>query len=214
MDSPGFLGTAAPLSRDITLLLYILLLAPAMIIGFIFARRKMFAPYHKFTMTGITIFNWILIIIIMVVSYRFMTTDTDGLSLSTPVELLATLHLITGAAAQLLATYLVIMMWTERTSLEKLVPFRFKNIKRPMRLTLALWLTTVVLGIGIYLMWYVVPSGGGGDTPAVTEEAPDAISTESANPAATEASSSGSGGAPAITESADPAATEDADDDD
>jgi uncharacterized membrane protein YozB (DUF420 family) len=213
MDAPGFLGTGASLSRDITLLIYILLLAPAMIIGFIFARRKMFAPYHKFTMTGITIFNWILIIIIMAVSYsRYVAPSLPGY-LSDVRGAVATLHLLTGLIAQLLATYLVIMMWTERTPLEKAVPFRFKNIKRPMRLTLALWLTTVVLGIGIYLTWYVAAPGGDTGTPIATEEAPNAISTEAADPAATEQVSGGSNDTyPASTEAADPASTEESDD--
>jgi hypothetical protein len=70
-------------------------------------------------------------------------------------------------------------MWTENTPVEKLVFFRIKSIKPVMRLTLVLWLLTVVIGVGMYAIpWH------GSDAPA---ENPDITSTEEApNPDATE----------------------------
>jgi hypothetical protein len=64
---------------------------------------------------------------------------------------LPTIHLITGGLAQLMATYLVIRMWFEKSLPDW---FKIKNIKLAMRTTLLLWLTTAVLGILIYLTWY------------------------------------------------------------
>jgi uncharacterized membrane protein YozB (DUF420 family) len=202
-----------------------------MLLGFGFARRKMFVPAHKFVMTGVTLANWVLIGAVMIGSYSTNVAPGIPTYLSDIRNLLPTIHLLTGGIAQVLATYLVILMWTERTALEKLVPFRIKKIKTPMRLTLALWLTSIVLGIGIYFVWN--PGGIAGDTstPVSTEEAPESTeaapesteaaaetapaSTEAPDPAATEESASSGAdpygaAAPASTEAPDPASTEEA----
>lgn len=220
---PGILGTNASLMSDLTLLAYILLIVPAMLVGFFFARRKMFVPHHKLMMTTIILVNWVLILFLMAFSYRAAVLPNLPEGLSKPFNLLPTIHLITGGIAQLLGTYLVIRMW-----FEKVLPkwIMVKKIKRYMRATLALWLVTASLGVAIYLNWNV--SGGAGDIepaatqePAVTEEA-DAQSTDSADatpePAETEEVSDTSP-APAVTEEASdsspaPAETEEVDDDD
>ncbi|MDX1991675.1 MAG: hypothetical protein SF029_04775 [bacterium] len=200
MNEPGFLGTGAVLSRDLTLVAYILLLVPSMLVGYVFARRKMFVPHHKFMMTGIMLLNWVLIAFVMVVSYRGAVAPEVPERLNEAFYLLPTIHLITGGLAQLLATYLVCRMW-----FEKVLPqwVMVKNIKLYMRLTLVLWLTTAALGAGIYFLWYVEPAQAGGESgiaPVATEEAISPEATESdATPDATAAA---------------PAATEDISDDD
>jgi uncharacterized membrane protein YozB (DUF420 family) len=166
----GILGTNADTAADLTLLAYILLILPAMVAGFVFARRKMYEPHHKYVMTGITIANWLLVLFVMVVSYaEHVAEDVPG-ELGNLTYLLPTVHLLTGGAAQLLATYLVIRMWFEDG-----LPawFKVKNIKRPMRATLALWVVTALLGFSIYARWYVEDfsdSGDNGAGPAATEE--------------------------------------------
>ena len=153
----------------------LMLLAPAMLVGFYFARRKWFEPYHKMTMTTITLGNWVLIIALMIGSYSQGVLPNLGANLSNPRYLLPTLHLVTGALAQITATYLVIRMW-----FEDMLPgwFKVENIKRPMRFTLASWLVTVLLGVAIYVTWYVgQPASTPQDTPAATQEV---IATEEA----------------------------------
>lgn len=178
---PGFLNTGASLAADLSLLAYILLILPAMIAGFVFARRKMYEPQHKFVMTGITLFNWVLIILLMALSYSDAVAPNVPDNLSENRFLLPVLHLITGGIAQLLATYLVIRMWFENS-----LPswFKIKNIKLPMRITLTLWTVTVLLGISIYFTWYggSTASAGDGPVPAATEEP----STGNGAPAATQ----------------------------
>jgi hypothetical protein len=176
----GFLGTGAPMRADLTLLAYILILAPAMIAGYVFARRKMFIPHHKYVMTGIVVVNWVLIVAVMVASYANYVAPSLGDNLGDVSIALPTLHLITGGIAQLLGTYLVALMWTENTALEKFVP-RIKNIKLPMRITLGLWAITVTLGILMYVVWYVTPpaSADEGTAPVATEEAP--VATDEAD---------------------------------
>jgi len=196
----GILGTAATKTSDLVLLAYVFILLPGMVVGFLFARRKMFVPYHKLTMTGVTLINWVLIIYVMLVSYSYnVAPDLPG-NLAQLYALIATIHLVTGAMAQLLATYLVLMMWTERTRFEGLMPamVRLRRIKGPMRLTLGLWVTTVILGVGLYFTWYVgveaqpsalVPPGATEQAePGVTPEvSPDVAVTENAtSPAVTE----------------------------
>ncbi len=179
-----------------TLLFYLVVMAPSILLGFYFARTKRFRPYHRGIMTAVTVLNWVLILIIMVGSYSGSiayatdptTTDTSA---SLRYGILPTLHLITGGIAQLLATYLVLLMWTEDLKLERLLPFRIKNIKTPMRLTMGLWLTAILLGVAIYAIWRAPATVEAQDTAISTEQpagdaTQDPLSTEEATGDATE----------------------------
>jgi len=183
---PGFLGTNASALADLTLLAYILIIVPIMLIGFYFARRKWFVPHHKLAMTGVMLFNWVFIIFVMAVSYSDAVAPNVPDNLDQTATWLPTVHLVFGATAQLLATYLVGRMW-----FENVLPSwsKVKNIKLYMRATLVLWLATAGLGIGLYVNWYtpvVADSSSGTGIPVSTEEpnsdsAP--ISTEEADSA-------------------------------
>jgi hypothetical protein len=139
------------------LVAYIVLIVPAMIVGYVFARRKMFEPYHKITMTAITIVNWIVIILLMGVRYKNEILPAVPQYLNLPGVLIPTLHLIPGLIAQLLATYLVIRMWFSNVIPERLA---VANIKPYMRLTLALWLITAVLGVATWAVFHTQIFGG------------------------------------------------------
>jgi|GEM_PF-3745850 len=173
MDQPGFLGTQALLKSDLTLLAYIILLVPLMLIGFVFARRKMFVPYHKLTMTTVMIVNWVLIAFVMAVSYSQAVAPELPEGLNRAFILLPTIHLITGGIAQILATILVIRMWFEHVLPPAL---KFEPIKPPMRWTLALWLITAGLGVAIYLVWYTPVGAAMGN-----QEVMPPVATEDAN---------------------------------
>jgi uncharacterized membrane protein YozB (DUF420 family) len=165
---PGFLGTGATMMADLTLLAYVLLIVPGMLAGFYFARRRKFEPQHKYTMTIIMMVNWVLIGFLMLVSYRSGVAPNVPQGLAQPVFLLPTIHLVTGAIAQLLGTYLVLRMW-----FEDVLPgwLKVKRIKRYMRFTLAMWLITALLGVSIYFVWYVLPpSGVEASAPVATPE--------------------------------------------
>lgn len=171
----GFLGTGASLLADLTLLAYIFLIVPAMLVGFYFARRKRFEPHHKWTMTTITLVNWALIAFLMATSYAQAVAPEVPAGLDRPPILLPTLHLFTGAIAQLLATYLLARMWLERG-----LPgwMKIRRIKPYMRATLGLWLVTAGLGIAIYFTWYSAGTAtAGAMEPALTPEASSPITT-------------------------------------
>jgi uncharacterized membrane protein YozB (DUF420 family) len=180
----GFLGTGASLASDLALLGYIFFLIPTMLVGFSFARRHLFVPHHKLTMTTITVINWLIILYLMLNSYRLAVAPKIPQGLNELFYLLPTIHLVTGGLAQILATILVIRMW-----FEPLLPrwARFEPIKPYMRTTLALWLVTALLGISIYLVWNVLPKATApNQQPAVTtptDATPDA--TENAGGDAT-----------------------------
>lgn len=173
----GFLGTGASFRSDITLVAYVLLILPAMLVGFVFARRKMFEPYHKFTMISIVVVNWILIAVVMAISFMGGVAPGIPAGLSDIRIWLPTLHLAIGFLAQVLGTYLVIRM-----VFEKQLPaaLKVKNIKVYMRATLTGWFLAAAMGIGIYVVWYAMPSQAGGDIPlpAATDEPGDADTSQ------------------------------------
>ncbi len=210
----GFLGTGASRASDVSLLAYVFLLVPGMIYGYVAARRQLFVPQHKYAMTFVTVLNWALIAYVMGVSFSGAVPYYENRD---PSKLIIPLiHLITGGIAQVLATVSLIRMWFEY----QLPPLlRYEPIKPQMRLTLALWLITAALGIGIYITWYGVPLQPRPETPAEQvppEGTPEATQDPNATPlpAATEdPNATPTAAAPSATEEATaeptPAATED-----
>ena len=191
-----------------TLLFYLVVMTPSILLGFYFVRTKRFRPHHRGIMTAVTLLNWVLIAIVMVGSYggsiSYGTSPEATGDIPFRYAILPTLHLITGGIAQLLATYLVLLMWTEDLKMERLLPFRIRNIKTPMRLTMGLWLVSILLGVGIYAVWRAPATTQASELPAVIEEA--SASTEVA-PAVIEEASASTEAAPAVSEEA-PASTE------
>jgi len=189
LEPHGFLGTGASLLADVTLLAYVFLIIPAMIAGFIFARRKMHRPHHKWTMTTITLINWILIAFLMLVAYRFDVAPSIGAQPDNTRYLLPTIHAVFGLTAQLLATFLVIRMFTEDSQVRRakvrgetsMSKYWFKHAKPFMRLTLTLWLITAMLGVVSYLIRYdVLPTytlSGKIAAPVFTPEVAAPVST-------------------------------------
>jgi plastocyanin/uncharacterized membrane protein YozB (DUF420 family) len=152
LKDKGFLGTGATFGADLNLLLYVLLLVPLMLIGFRYARRKQFRQ-HKYVMTVVTLSNWVLIALIMAVSYYDNVRPGIPDRLGNLFFLSPTVHAVIASTAQLLATYLVIRMWFEKWLPKVLL---VKNFKPWMRLVLGLWLVTAALGIVTYSRWYLV----------------------------------------------------------
>lgn len=182
LEPQGFLGTGASLLSDLSLLAYILLIVPGMLAGFVFARRGLHRPHHKWMMVTITVVNWLLIIFLMVMSYSFDVAQNIGQQPANTRYLMPTVHALLGLPAQLLATYVVIGMLREDSRVARakargerdLQKYWFPNAKPKMRLALALWLATAALGIMTYLIRYnVIPNpvlGGPVPVPVATEE--------------------------------------------
>lgn len=176
LEPPGFLGTGASLLADLTLLLYILLLVPGMLAGWWFARRNQHRPQHRNVMIGITLVNWVLIVTLMIVAYRFDVAPNFPEQPGAPRYLLPVLHAVLGVPAQLLATYVVIGMIREDVQVARakrrgesgaaLRRYWFKHAKIIMRVTLGLWLATAALGVVSYAVRYeVFGASASGDAP-------------------------------------------------
>ncbi len=216
----GFLGTGASLLADLTLLAYIFLIVPAMLVGYAYARRGKHRPNHKYIMITITAVNWVLIIFLMIVAYRFDVSENLLAHPMNPRYLLPTIHGILGLIAQVLATYVVYRMLREdflvgralRRGERNQAKFWFRNAKPTMRIVLVLWLATSLIGIFNYLFRYDIlpavlaraPVAAPAVTPEGTPEIDGPLSTEAAAPNGTQEA-----GAPVATSEASAATEED-----
>jgi uncharacterized membrane protein YozB (DUF420 family) len=174
LDPPGFLGTGASFLADLTLLAYILLIVPAMLIGLILARMGRHRPHHKWLMIGITVVNWLLILFLMLAAFTTDIAPNLGQNVTQPRYFLPGIHTLFGLPAQLLATYVVFRMLREDAQVRQarqrgetdLQKYWFKSAKWAMRGVLSLWLLTASLGIVSYVVRYNVLNVGGTNVPA------------------------------------------------
>ncbi len=188
LEPDGFLGTGASLLADLTLVAYVLLLLPGMIIGVVFARRGMHRPQHKWLMVSITLVNWLLIIFLMVAAFMTDVAPNMGAQPANPRYALPSVHALFGLPAQLLATYVVFRMLLEDFQVARakqrgerdLRRYWFKAARWMMRLTLTLWLLTTSLGILTYLTRYnvITVPGSSVSEPVVTPEVAPPAATE------------------------------------
>lgn len=142
----GFLGTEAPFLSDISLMMSIVL-AIAAAYGGIQARKKRFSK-HCPVMAAAALLNWLPVLVVMVPAWAGVLAGTETLATGTfanaPIY-----HGILGAFTQLLMTYTVIRMyWANNLPPRKTIWL--------MRTTIALWILTVLGGIGVYVVSYVI----------------------------------------------------------
>jgi uncharacterized membrane protein YozB (DUF420 family) len=136
-------------ASDINLVAQLLILV-GLYVGFWLARRKRYAQ-HANVQTAMVLLNLPLIAFMMVPSfwdYIVAGGRTTGLG-----PRLTIVHGALGFVVEIAALYLILQMRTQ------LVPRRFRigNIKLAMRATLALWTVVVLMGLGIYIVGYVLP---------------------------------------------------------
>ncbi len=218
LEPEGFLGTGASLLADLTLLAYLLLIMPALIIGVVFVRRGLHRPHHKWAMIIVTVVNWVLIIFLMLAAYATDVAPNLPQQPGNPRYFLPAIHGLLGLPAQLLATFIVVRMLIEdhqvararqrgETDLQK---YWFRAARSTMWIVLVLWLLTTILGFVSYIVRYNVLAVPGGDVPAPAATPEISITQEAAAPpGATEEPA-----APAITpEAQDDDAVDDDDND-
>ena len=145
----GLLGTQAPLTADV-----VLLLETAMGVGLLFgawlARRRRFRQ-HAWCQSAIVLLNLAVIAVAMTPSFRSQVLPRIPAKLSKPYYALATLHAGLGTAAILAALYILVAAGT-RLLPEKL---RITRYKVWMRGVLLLWWLVLLLGFSTYLRWYL-----------------------------------------------------------
>lgn len=151
MHAPGFLGTNANFAADATLLI---MLTTAIIfsIGFYLARKQSYGR-HKWVQTLGAALNLIMVLWMMLLPFRdFIIRDKGG-----PREgffyAVTAFHALVGLSATIFGLYVVLRG-------HKLMPkvLSFNNYKPYMRLAYALYLAATILGVAVYLIWFVFTS--------------------------------------------------------
>ena len=147
---PGFLGTRATFGPDLALVL-ILISSTMFTVGWQLAVHRHY-DIHRWVQTSAAIINSSAVLAIMVGSFWGFTLPTLPAKIGQTVTQVTTVHAIIGAITFLLGVFVVLRA-------NKLVPraWRFKNYKLFMRTSYSLYMLTTLIGIGVYLLTYVLP---------------------------------------------------------
>ena len=149
--SKGFLGTAASLAADRTLVIETTM-GVALLVGTIFARRRQYRA-HGWCQSAVVLLNLGVIAQFMVPTFRRQIAPEIPASLNEVHYAIAAIHGVLGTVAELLALYVVAVAGTN------ILPrrLRFSRYNRWMRLALALWWIELLLGLAMYVQWYGLP---------------------------------------------------------
>jgi len=148
----GLFGGDATLWSDINLLLQIAM-GIALLIGMSLAKKKMFRA-HGICQSAVVLLNLVAIGFFMLPVFKRGVVSKIPASLGDSFYAVATAHAALGSIAEILGLYIILRAGTN------LLPeaLRFNNYKRWMRTELTIWWTVILLGIGTYGVWYVMPS--------------------------------------------------------
>ena len=143
----GLLGTHAGILADINLILQLAMLC-VLIFGRSRAKGKKFG-LHGRIMTVAVVLNAASLVTVMLPSLMlglgFLVTNSTN-----PISIITILHAIIGTIAELLGIYLVLKWRFSKTFVECI-----KN-KKLMNPTIILWITTALLGIILYIGFYII----------------------------------------------------------
>jgi uncharacterized membrane protein YozB (DUF420 family) len=145
----GFLGTTAPFYADVVLILEIGM-GLALLAGALLARMRKFRA-HACCQSMVVLVNFVIILAVMIPSFRNHVSPRIPLRLGRPYYALATAHAAAGTVAECAGLYILLAAGTKVLP-EKL---RITRYKLWMRCELALWWATLLLGLATYGRWYV-----------------------------------------------------------
>jgi uncharacterized membrane protein len=151
MQTPGFLGTDAPLSADITLAVEIAM-GLALVLGVMLARRQKYRA-HAWCQSTVVVLNLIVIAQVMLPAFRGQVAPKIPARLARSYYAVATGHATMGCIAELMGVYIILVAGT-RILPERL---RFVHYKPWMRTELVIWWLALLLGLTTYTRWYVAP---------------------------------------------------------
>jgi uncharacterized membrane protein YozB (DUF420 family) len=147
----GFLGTHANLATDITLVVG-LLVATLFTIGVVMAVQGRY-QVHRWIQTSAATLNAIFVLWMMILPFRdFVARDFMG-SRPPLFYYVTSLHALIGFFGLTLGVFVVL-----RANKIKLIPkaLRFNNYKLFMRVSYSLYMLATLVGLGVYLVWFVV----------------------------------------------------------
>lgn len=145
----GFLGTAAPGYADLVLVLEILM-GVGLLAGAQLARSKRFRA-HGWCQSVIVLANFIVIVVVMVPSFHTHVSPRIPLKLGKAYYALATAHAALGTITEIAALYILLAAGTDVLPSK----LRMTDFKIWMRSVLTLWWVELLLGLAVYVRWYV-----------------------------------------------------------
>jgi|SRR5579864_1522783 len=169
----GLLEMGTSRSADFNLLLQFAM-AAALTLGMFLARAQRFRA-HGWTQSTVLLLNLGAIGSIMLPSFHRQVLPHVAAARHDAYYAVAVIHAGFGAVVELLGLYVVLVAATN--VLPKCL--RFRNYRLWMRTTLALWWVLVLMGVGVYYVWYIQPSPTiAGGAPGITQQAGATISVK------------------------------------
>jgi uncharacterized membrane protein YozB (DUF420 family) len=144
---PGFLGTKAHFLSDLTLVL-IILSAVLLTLGVRLAIQKRYET-HRWIQTSAVVLNAIVIIGVMIGSFRGYYLPEIPNRIAEPSIAVTTLHALIGVFGFLFGTFVMLRG-------NNLVPkfLKFSNYKLFMRISYAIYMLASISGVFVYLVEY------------------------------------------------------------
>lgn len=151
ISNEGFLGSGAPFSADINLVVQVAM-GGALIAGTCLAKRSRYKA-HAVCQTSVLLLNLGMIGLVMWPSFAQQLRPASAKAFHKWYYQAAIIHAVLGTIAEGLGIYIAAVAGT------KIIPkrLRFANWKRWMRAELVLWMIVLVTGFGTYCAWYLAP---------------------------------------------------------
>ena len=143
------MGTRANFAADFTLLLMLAILG-LFTLGVFLARRRRYEA-HRWVQTGAALLNAGMVLWMMILPFRDFVIQDQGGPRPTVFYAVTSLHALVGAAALLFGLFVVLRA-------NGLVPnaLKFRNYKGFMRAAYGIYFTATLLGVLVYIVWFVV----------------------------------------------------------
>lgn len=150
LHQPGFLGTSANFAADMTLLIMIVGAGIFTYGGYVMRKYDDFDRHKRIQTVG-AILNIIMVAWLMILPFRdFVVRDLGG-----PREALfyniTRLHALTGAVAIIFGWFVVLRGYNLMIG-----PLKFNNYKPFMRVAYGLYIAATILGVLVYIVWFIV----------------------------------------------------------
>ena len=145
----AFFETAAPRAADLVLVLEIAM-GVGLLGGARLARKRRFRQ-HAWCQSAIVLLNLVVVVVMMIPSFRFYVLPRIPAKLGKAYYALATTHAAFGTVTELAGLYILLSAGTSVLP-EKL---RMTKYKVWMRSVLVLWWVVLLLGMATYTRWYV-----------------------------------------------------------
>jgi uncharacterized membrane protein YozB (DUF420 family) len=149
LHRPGFLGTRANFGADATLLVMIFI-AALFSLGFYLARRRQYRA-HRWVQTSAATLNLIMVLWLMILPFRDFVIRGGAGPQSSLFYIVSGLHALVGLFTVGFGGFVTLRA-------NGLMPpaLRFRNYKPFMRTAYSLYMATTLLGIFVYLTWFVI----------------------------------------------------------